>query len=105
MTLKILRKLRGRHLKGIYESIYGAPDENGRATIERASRERWAPDQFGAYLRAQPRYTASQDCHAKALALLDLLGLRDHAEAPGLALPLEPSPSSPQLHKQKRLTP
>jgi hypothetical protein len=61
-------------LMGVYEQIYGIPQGDAIRTIEEAAYARWTPDQFGAWLRAQPGYTSSGEYLAKAMHVLDALG-------------------------------
>ncbi len=62
-------------MQSVYESIYGATDDNSTNAIKQATLAGWTPDQFAAYLRKLPEYSTSNEYHQKALTFLDALGL------------------------------
>lgn len=61
--------------QGVYEQIYGKPDQKGLNTIREAAYQGWSPEQFAAYLRAQPEYTSTPEYQTKAINFLGELGL------------------------------
>ena len=74
-------------LQNVYQSIFGAPDENGLYVIKQATIHGWTTDQFAKYLRGQPEYQHSEEFRSNAEKLAAVFGgtptlTRDEALAP-----------------------
>ena len=60
-------------LRGVYEGIYGRPDEAGRESIQEATLAGWSPEQFQQWLRAQPEYGRSLETRNKIGSFANLV--------------------------------
>jgi hypothetical protein len=59
----------------IAESIYGKPDDSGKALIHSVAKQGWTQDEFASWLRAQPAYEQTAEHKSKQVAFLTQLGL------------------------------